>query len=527
MVALNKKSLLILSSCVIGICLLLIFDKGLVFTVEQWERDEYSHGYLIPFISGWLVWESRATLAKLTHTGSWGGLAVVVLGLILGLMGKLSSLFIITQYAFLMVLSGLCVAFWGRGVMRILWFPLTYLDFMIPVPPFLYNNLSSNLQLISSDLGVAIIRLFDISVHLEGNVIDLGAYQLQVVEACSGLRYLFPLASFGFLCAYFFRAPFWMRTVIFLSTVPITILMNSFRIAMIGILVDNFGIAQAEGFLHDFEGWVIFIGCLALLFVEMWLLTRWFIKHKQFSDVFVVGISIPDLPVQLPSNKHVMGMSLGLPASYAACCGLLLVASTFSLYLDDRQDLSPSRRHFVNFPLQINEWKGIEVGMEQKYIDTLQFDDYIIANYARLTDTAPVNFYVAYYSSQRQGASVHSPKSCLPGDGWLMGDFEQKVIPSVTMPNGQPLMVNRVVISKGDAKQLVYYWFQQRGRIITNEYLAKWFLFWDALTRKRTDGALVRLVIPLNETQTVVQGDQTLDAFIQAGIPLLPDYVPN
>ncbi|MEQ1637607.1 MAG: VPLPA-CTERM-specific exosortase XrtD [Methylococcales bacterium] len=523
----SKNKLLLLASVgVTSLVLLFLFDKALEFYLTQWGREEYSHGYLIPVISLWLVWENRFALAKLNDPGSWNGLLVVLLGLLLGILGKMAALYVVTQYAFIIVLWGLCLSFWGVRGLKILWFPLTYLDFMIPIPPFLYNTLSSNLQLISSDLGVAIIRLFDISVHLEGNVIDLGTYQLQVVEACSGLRYLFPLASFGFLCAYFFRAPFWMRLLIFLSTMPITILMNSFRIAMIGILVENFGIAQAEGFLHDFEGWIIFIGCLAVLFAEMWLLIRWFMKDKRFTDVFVVGVSTPESIVQ-NSVKYSPANTGNLPKPYLACCLFLLVSTVLTLSLGEQQDLVPPRRHFVNFPLQIKDWKGVEAGMEQKFLDTLQLDDYILANYARPTDKAPINFYVAYYKSQRQGVSAHSPKSCLPGDGWSIGDFEQRIIPAVMMPDGQPINVNRVLISKGDTKQLVYYWFQQRGRIITNEYLVKWFLLWDGFSRKRTDGALVRLVIPLSGTESVEQGDQTLTDFIQAGIPLLKEYVPN
>ncbi|NOT85615.1 MAG: exosortase [Methylococcaceae bacterium] len=309
----NKQTLLYLSLGVIGIFLALLFQQALILFLKEWSREEYSHGYLIPLISLWLVWENRVALANLTGTGSWSGLLVILLGLLLGAVGKLATLLVMTQYGFIIVLWGLCLAYWGSPGLKILWFPLTYLDFMIPVPTFLFNTLSSNLQLISSDLGVAIIRLFDISVHLEGNVIDLGTYQLQVVEACSGLRYLFPLASFGFLCAYFFRAPFWMRLLIFLSTMPITILMNSFRIAIIGILVDNYGIAQAEGFLHDFEGWIIFIGCLAVLVLEMWLLTKYFMRGKRFTEVFVVGVASPELPAQIKSNDASSALKLSLP----------------------------------------------------------------------------------------------------------------------------------------------------------------------------------------------------------------------
>ena len=99
-------------------------------------------------------------------------------------------------------------------------------------------------------------------------------HKLQVVDACSGLRYLFPLASLSFLCAYLFKGSFWQKTLIFLSFAPLTIFMNSFRIGVIGVLVDNWGKEMAEGFLHDFEGWVIFLLCMVLLFVQMWLFSR-------------------------------------------------------------------------------------------------------------------------------------------------------------------------------------------------------------------------------------------------------------
>ena len=142
------------------------------------------------------------------------------------------------------------------------------------MPYFIDAVLSWRLQIISSELGVAFIRLFQIPVFLEGNVIDLGQYKLQVVEACSGLRYLYPLMSLGFLAAYFFQAPLWQRALVFLSTIPITILMNSLRIGVVGIMVDNFGPQDADGFLHMFEGWIIFLACAILLVGLMHLLAR-------------------------------------------------------------------------------------------------------------------------------------------------------------------------------------------------------------------------------------------------------------
>src|SRR5207245_1672825 len=153
----------------------------------------------------------------------------------------------VQHYAFLLVIYGLVLALTGPAIFRRLWMPLLMLVFAIPLPSFFNNSLSLHLQLLSSGLGVWVIRAAGISVLLEGNVIDLGSYQLEVAEACSGLRYLFPLMTLAFIVAYLFRGPMWKRIALFLSSVPITIVMNSLRIGFIGITVERWGSGMAEG----------------------------------------------------------------------------------------------------------------------------------------------------------------------------------------------------------------------------------------------------------------------------------------
>lgn len=531
---LNKQaSLLYISFCLIALLLGIVYSDALAYMVRFWQSEEYSHGYLIPLISFWFIWKNRLRIKQYLGKGSWLGFVIVLAGLALGLIGELATLYIVTQYAFLLTLYGFSLSLLGWKGVRHLWFALAYLFFMIPLPSFLYNNLSSQLQLLSSQLGVAFIRLLDISVFLQGNVIDLGPYKLQVVEACSGLRYLFPLTSFGFLCAYFFRAKLWMRVVVFLTTLPITVLMNSFRIGVIGILVEYWGIDQAEGFLHDFEGWVVFLGCLGVLFAEMWLMVRFLMPGKHFSEVFVIDVAIPSFDDKSEQRRESTEDDspsrtlLGISKPYVMACVALLLVAPLAIAVSGREDWQPTRQRFATFPLKIDEWRGVEVGMGQKYIDTLKFDDYIIGNYYRDGDSQAVNFYVAYYASQRKGASAHSPKSCMPGDGWRIGDFNQRKIANLATSRGSPLWVNRAVITKGNARQLVYYWFQQRGRIITNEYLVKWYLFWDALTQRRTDGALVRLVVSLPEGMDESKADDKLVAFLQDVFPRLESYIPS
>ena len=175
--------------------------------------------------------------------------------------------------------------------------------------------------------------------------------------------------------------------------------------------------------------------------------------------------------------------------------------------------------------MQVGEWRGVSEQLENIYVDALKFDDYLIGQF----DTASgesVQLYTAYYGSQRKGASVHSPRSCIPGGGWEIQSLTQRAIPGVEV-NGQPLRVNRVRIQMGQQNQLVYYWFRQRGRVLTNEYLVKWYLFWDALTRQRTDGSLVRLVTYVPAGADIDAADARLMKFARELSPMLGPYIPD
>jgi len=503
-----------------AVTLVCVFSfESLKYMVQLWSsKEEYGYAYIIPVVTLFMIWQKRETLEHLRFDGSWVGVILVLFGLGLSLLGDLSTLYIVVQYAVLVVLAGLALTFMGWQGFKQVWVPLLLLAFMIPLPDFLYQSVSAQSQLISSQLGVAIIRLFGISVLLEGNVIDLGSYKLQVVEACSGLRYLFPLMALGFIAAYFFKGALWKRAIIFLSAIPITILMNSFRIGVIGVMVEHWGRAAAEGFLHDFEGWVIFMTCTAVIVGEMWLLAKIGPQKHSLREVFGV-----EFPARLASGTPIRYRPVPKPFLGA----LLVLAATTSVFaaLPPRAESPLQREEFSQFPMTLNKWQGKPDRMDAMYLDVLKVDDYILADFSA-TSRRPVNFYVAYYASQRRGGSAHSPRSCIPGGGWEITDLRQRRVEGA-MVAGEPLRVNRALIQKGDNTQLVYYWFQQRGRVLTNEYLVKWYLFWDALTRNRTDGALVRLVISVDPGGNLEDADRQLSSFATTIADRLTDYVPN
>jgi exosortase D (VPLPA-CTERM-specific) len=507
----------------LAILVYLGFAHAIDFMVGQWSMDEFSHGYLIPFISAFLIWQRRAALQRLQFTGSWYGLGIVLFGLALNAAGRLSALYPIQHFAFLIVIVGLVLALAGWQVLRVLAAPLGVLIFMIPLPNFLLGALSSELQLISSSLGVWLIRLAGVAVLLEGNVIDLGTYKLEVAEACSGLRYLLPLMTLAFLIGCFYRGAVWKRVLVFLSSIPLTLVMNSLRIAIIGVTVDRWGSQMAEGMLHEVQGWTMFMLSTAILLGEVALLAR-FGKDKQpWRAMF--HSTVPAAPTASVAPGRVSRRYRTLSPPLIASGVAVLLFSVTAVAMPGRIERPPARDSFSSFPLQLGAWAGQREVMDKAYLDVLKLDDYLMADYAR-ADGRMVNLYVAWYDAQSTGEATHSPRGCLPGGGWQIEDLRQIQLPSLKV-GAHPLRVNRVLIQYGDQRQLVYYWFQQRGRVVTNEYLVKWYLLVDAVTKHRTDGALVRVIVPLAPSAAANEADHELQSFLGTLTPTLTKYVPS
>ena len=505
-----------------GVTALLVaytFHGAIQDMIHVWgNKEEYGYAYLIPFITIFLIWQRKDKLAEIEFIPSLLGVALVVVGVFLLLVGTLAASRTLPQYSLIITVLGVVYALLGWKAFKLVMVPLALLFFIVPLPLFIFQALSGKLQLISSQIGVEVIRWFGISVYLEGNVIDLGSYKLQVVEACSGLRYLFPLISLSFIAAYLYKAEFWKRAIIVISSIPITVFMNSFRIGVIGVLVEYGGPEQAEGFLHDFEGWIVFMACIAILVLEMAVLARIGPRKQTLAQTFAI-----DFPEPIPDDakrelREVKPITWFVPA-------IVAVVAVSNAVLQTREHIVPERRVFAEFPLEIQEWKGTTGRLEENILGILKAEDYIISDYVD-DDDRLVNFYVAYYPDQVSGGAIHSPRGCIPGGGWKIKDLSLRTIEEIKV-NGEPIEVNRLIIKRGEYTQIVYYWFQGHGRIVTSEWAAKWFLFWDSLTRSRTDGALVRLTAFVRPGEDSHDVDQRLVNFTESVYPHLADYIPD
>jgi len=495
------------------IFLMIVFRDALFEQLYRVTNEErYSHAPLVFFMALYLIWIKRFEI-KNHNDGSWIGVAITIFAGFALVVGELSAIWTIVQYGMLLMCFGLAWTMIGKQIKKIL-IPFMHLFLVIPLPYMLDVMLSGKMQLISSDLGVAISRLLGLTVFQDGNIIDLGIYKLQVVEACSGLNYMYPLMTIGLMMGYMYKAPFYARAILFLSSVPISILMNSARIAVVAVLVNHSGIKAAEGFMHYFEGWVIFLICIGLLLLEAKILN---VALKINDRTLAASFDYLETQHQVLDSRAKSDVQR-LPVIIGVSIVLLASFSTFTI--KHRAEVIPERAYFSEFPLDINGWKGRTYQFENGENEILQLKDYLLINFNKANTN--INLYAGYVESQRSGSVPHSPKACIPGGGW---EITNTKIHEVAIDNQKTIKVTRMMIAKGESKQIVYYWFHQRGRDLSNEFSMKFALLYDAIKMNRTDGAIVRYTVPVYKSE--VESDRALEDFIRITYPLLLKYIPD
>ncbi len=499
-----------------------LFWYGLTGLATAWSRPEFSHGPVIPCLSFYMFLRELKDVPPNQRpvTDRWPGIAVIALALAIALLGNLVQITDIVFYALIVWVAGLILTGfgWARGI--VFWPSVLHLVFMLPLPQFLYWKVNTTLQLVSSEIGVALVQLASVPVFLDGNIIDLGIYKLQVAEACSGLRYLFPIMSFTYVFAVLYRGPVWHKMVLLLSAIPLAVLMNSLRIGIIGILVDRYGIAQAEGFLHAFEGWVIFLGCIAILF-GMAKVMQWLSGDRR-----PLGEA---LELDFSGLGHEMARVRTTEASRALIAAACLTAAISAAWMlaPARAVATPERDPFSLFPRQIGDWAGASAALDPQVEATLGADDYLAAFYRSPGEAEGVDFFLTYYRKQTQGDAIHSPAVCLPGAGWEVFSIDPVEIDLPGTGFGT-FKLNRALIQKGMEKQLVYYWFEGRGRRLTGDFAAKFYTVADGMTMGRSDGGLVRVITEVGpDANGVAEADARLQRFLAEALDRLPRFIPE
>jgi exosortase len=236
--------------------------------VRQWVSDDnYSHGLLIIPIALYCAWERRDLLSRLERRPHLAGLVLVLLSLIVFAMGVLAAELFLTRISLVGVIVGTVLFVWGSAHVRALAFPLALLPLMVPLPAIVFNQIALPLQLVASHVGESAMAAAGIPVLREGNILELPSMTIAVAEACSGIRSLMSLLTLAIVLAYFMGRSPGARIAVVLSALPIAIAANALRVAGTGMAAHWVGRRAAEGFLHGFSGWLMFVAAFGALLV--------------------------------------------------------------------------------------------------------------------------------------------------------------------------------------------------------------------------------------------------------------------
>jgi exosortase D (VPLPA-CTERM-specific) len=385
---------------------------------------------------------------------------------------------------------------------KILAFPLSLLIFMIPLPTLIQTRLGVPLQLLSTKLGELILRSLGVTVFVEGNIIDLGVTQLQVVDACSGLRYILPLFALGVIFVNFFEKTRWKQIILVISTIPIAIIVNALRIGITGFLSQNFGLEIADGFFHGFSGWLIFVLALLMVFLFFFMLKTFFpeVSTKKESNS-----SNKDQTIESNSGKNTIAVVVS--------CVMLLLTGIWS-YATAAYPPVQIKGGLSFFPLTIDGWQGRPENIDTRIIFLSGAEDAFNGTY-RSTSGDIVSLYIGYRASPFTESEnfFHSPNICLPSLGWKTITISNHEIKGV--PKFDKIIVRKMLIEKMGYRQMVYYWFQTKNRVSSNVNINRLHLTLHALVRDNTHDLFIRPISPLKPDETIEKAQTRMDQFVR------------
>lgn len=500
---------------------------------DWWTDDNYSHGLLVPFVIGYVIWlEFDKLQAAREQPLIWLGGSVILIALVQLLGGTLGAELFTQRISLVVILVGIVIYFFGAGILKFLVVPFVLLLLAIPIPQIIFNKIAFPLQIWASQFAVWGIRLFEVASVRKGNVIEIlprGATQiiaLEVVEACSGIRSLMTLITLALILAYFTRTKrdfvekswlsllknydFWRAVILMLSAIPIAILTNAARVTATGVLTFYYGKQATESFVHDIAGWLVYVVALGLLIALNFLLKKFDYRNAKTQ---IEEIQSQPIANQTSNIKHPLYLLIAV----------LLLGGIFINWFQQRSEAEVTRKPLTEFSAKLGAWqqKGNEIRFDANTESVLRTTDYTMREYV-LPNGRLANLYVGYYASQRSGATYHSPQNCLPGAGWVM---KQPELIEITTPAGKTFTANRFIIENGVYNEVLIYWYQGRGRNISSEYNDKFYTVLDSILRRRSDGAMVRVMTSVGNSEA--EATQAANDLAAQTADQLSAYIPD
>ena len=479
--------------------------------VHVWYDDEnYSHGFLVPIISGYFLWQRWPDLKDRIVKPDWLGLVVIVWGVFQLLAAWMCTEYFTMRTSLIILLAGMTLFWFGREVLKGMALPIGYLIFMVPIPYIIYDMAAFPLKLFVTKVSVAFMKMVGVVVMREGNIIMFPATTLEVADACSGIRSLISLLAIAVAYSFLMKTSNVRRWIVIFSAVPIAVATNALRVIVTGILAQWWGAKAAEGFFHEFAGMAVFVLAMVMLVLFGALVMRGSGNAGMRGSGDTA--STLDRLNALPEAKISWFRPIIVYVLFAAA------ALVISFH---RDSVVPTNRPFSEFPKQVQSWQvSNQTEFSADILGVLKPTDYLYNQYKDRSGKA-VSLYIGYHGGGKGGGEIHSPKHCLPGSGWYEVSTRSGVL---STPVG-PINLVRAVYQKGDSKELFLYWFQVRDRSVSNEYFLKMAQIANSALHRRRDASFIRISVPVDADieQATARGEQ----FIRDFAPSFREFLPK
>ena len=251
----------------VGLVFAVLYSKAISKLISDWSVDpNFSHGFLIPFVSLYMIWHKKYELSELPKNSEKTGIIVILFGMLVHVLGNVGAELFLMRFSMVITLAGMVIYFYGYAVFKKCLIPILYLILMIPIPSILWNKIAFPLQLFAAKVSAQMIDFIGIPVFREGNILHLSNTSLEVVDACSGIRSLTSLLALTGIFAFIAQFSHFKKWVLFLSAIPIAVIVNVIRLTITGAMAAWIGPETAHGFLHDASGFIIFGAALAMVY---------------------------------------------------------------------------------------------------------------------------------------------------------------------------------------------------------------------------------------------------------------------